>query len=254
MNTLRTWPPQPHGSAEIALGHALPLIPGASVGLATFAMGGEGDLSGDFCTSVLAGERWLIAVGDMEGKGRAASSSVDECRRLLHDTAESGVRPHELVAMLNDVLAGTGRPEDSRPCAVCVVSLRPCEGGFAGRVCNGGSPLPLVARANGELDALGGPNLAAGYFPKPTWNDWAFELSPGDTLIILTDGLVDSRSPQGFFGDERLDLAAQKLAAQHVGDGAAIAAGLVAEAQRFALPHLPQDDMLVLAVSVPHRT
>ena len=233
--------------------HALPRIQGASLGVASFAIGGAGDLGGDFCdTTSLGDERWLFAVGDMEGKGPAAALAAVECRRILHDSAESGAAPHEIIALLNGVLAHADRPEASRPCAVCVVSVRACPGGFAGRVCSGGSPLPVIVRADGSLDTLGGPGGVAGYFPENTWNDWAFDLGPGDALIIFTDGLPDSRSQGRFFGELRLESAARRLASRHPGDGQAIAAGLVAEARRFALPRQPPDDMLVLALSIPH--
>lgn len=232
----------------------LPTIQGASLGIASFSTGGGGDLGGDFCdTTSLGDERWLFAVGDMEGKGPAAALAAAECRRILHASADSGAPPHEIIALLNGVLAHTDRPAATRPCAVCVVSVRACPGGFVGRVCNGGSPLPVVVRANGSLDALGGPGLVAGYFPEGTWNDWAFDLGPGDTLIIFTDGLPDSRSRRRFFGDHRLESAARKLAGCHPGDGSAVARGLVAEARRFAHPCQPPDDMLALALSIPAR-
>lgn len=232
--------------------HPLPTIRGASLGVASFATGGGGDLGGDFCnTTSLGDERWLFAVGDMEGKGPAAALAAEESRRVLHASAESGAPPHEIIALLNGVLAHRDRPAATRPCAVCVVSVRACPGGFAGRVCNGGSPLPVIVRADGSLDPLGGPGLVAGYFPEDTWNDWAFDLGPGDTLIIFTDGLPDSRSRRRFFGHRRLESAARKLAARHPGDGPAIAAGLVGEARRFSHPRQPPDDMLVLALSIP---
>lgn len=231
--------------------YPLPLIRGASLGVASFATGGGGDLGGDFCdTTSLSDERWLFAVGDMEGKGSAAAFSAVECRRILHESAESGASPHEVISLLNGVLADDDRPATTRPCAVCVVSLRACPGGFAGRVCNGGSPLPVVVRADGSLDPLGGPGLVAGYFPEDSWNDWVFGLGAGDTLIIFTDGLADSRSRRRFFGHRRLESAARKLAARHPGDGPAIAKGMVAEARRFAHPRQPPDDMMVLALSI----
>lgn len=234
--------------------HELPKVQGASLGVASFAAGGAGDLGGDFCdTTSLGDERWLFAVGDMEGKGPAAALAAAESRRILHASAESGAAPHQIVALLNGVLADADRPEATRPCAVCVVSVRACPGGFAGRVCSGGSPLPLIVRASGSLDTVGGPGLVAGYFPEDTWNDWAFDLGPGDTLIIFTDGLPDSRSRQRFFGHRRLETAARRLAGRHAGDGQAIAAGLVAAARRFALPLPPPDDMLVLALSIPRE-
>lgn len=233
--------------------HALPKVQGASLGISSFATGRGGDLSGDFCdTTSLGDERWLFAVGDMEGKGPAAAVAAAECRRILHASAESGAAPHEIIALLNGVLAHTDRPATTRPCAVCVVSVRACPGGFAGRVCNGGSPLPVVVRADGSLDTLGGPGLVAGYFPGDTWNDWAFDLGAGDTLVIFTDGLPDSRSRQRFFGHQGLESAARKLAGRHPGDGPAVAAGLVAAARRFAHPRQPPDDMLVLALSIPY--
>lgn len=229
-----------------------PTVQGASLGIASFAIGGGGDIGGDFCdTTSLGDERWLFVVGDMEGKGPAAALAAQECRRILRTSAESGAPPHEIIALLNGVLAHAERPAATRPCAVCVVSVRACPGGFAGRVCNGGSPLPMIVRANGSLDTLGGPGLVAGYFPEGTWNDWAFNLDPGDTLVIFTDGLPDSRSRRRFFGHHRLASAACELAGRHPGDGPAIAAGLVAEARRFALPRQPPDDMLVLALAIP---
>lgn len=230
----------------------LPSIRGASLGVASFATGGVGDLGGDFYdTTSLGDERWLFAVGDMEGKGPAAAQAAAESRRILHASAESGAAPHEIVALLNGVLVDADRPATTRPCAVCVVSVRTFPGGFAGRVCSGGSPLPVVVRADGSLDTLGGPGLVAGYFAEDSWNDWAFDLGRGDTLIIFTDGLPDSRSRRRFFGHDRLESAARKLARRHAGDGPAIAAGLVTAARRFALPLQPPDDMLVLALSIP---
>lgn len=231
----------------------LPAIPGASLGVASYAAGGRGDLGGDFCdTATLDDRRWLFAVGDMEGKGPRAALAAVECRRLLHTAAEGSAAPHEVIAGLNSALLEMDAPASLRPCAVCVVSVRACPGGFAGRVCNGGSPLPLIVRADGRLDPIGGPGLVAGYFPEDTWNDWAFELRPGDTLIVFTDGVPDSRSRQHFFGHQRLESVARTLAGRHPGDGPAVAEGILAEARRFAHPRRPPDDMLALALSVPY--
>lgn len=229
----------------------LPAPDGASFGVAARATGPTGDVTGDFSDVVeLADGRWLLVVGDIEGKGEAAAPAAVRSQRLLHDVGIGGSWPHQLVARLNRAPRRWGPNDADRSLAVCVLSIRACPGGFAGRVCNAGSPLPFVVGDDGTLRSLGGPGQAVGYFPDTTWNDWAFRLVPGDTLIAFTDGLTDARSRNRLFGEGRLDAAARALAARHPGDGPRIAQELIAEACRFVGPSEPQDDIVVVVLAV----
>lgn len=229
----------------------LPTLRDASIGLSSRAADGRWSTGGDFCTlSEQPGRGLLLAVGDIEGKGQPAAPAAARTKRALAAASMGGQWPHTLVAGLNALAASWDPDSQSRSCAVCVMTIRAFPGGFAGLVCNAGSPLPVVVSIDGDIRPLGPPGLATGYLPEHTWNDRAFTLVPGDTLIVATDGLTDARSRNRLFGEGRFEATARAVTARHAGDGPRISRELLQAACRFTEPSPPRDDMLVLVLAL----
>jgi len=73
--------------------------------------------------------------------------------------------------------------------------LDPRDGSFIHTNC-GHHPI-FYLRAGGETEKikLGGPAL--GIFKTPNYRNFKTSLNPGDTLIILTDGIIESQNQRG---------------------------------------------------------
>jgi sigma-B regulation protein RsbU (phosphoserine phosphatase) len=89
--------------------------------------------------------------------------------------------------------------------------------------------------------------MPLGILRDANWEEKAVQLSPGDMLVLYTDGLTEASSPrEEFFGEERLlDLARSNLghSAQEVQDA------LMEHVHQF-VGDAPQFDDITLAVVV----
>jgi serine phosphatase RsbU (regulator of sigma subunit) len=75
-------------------------------------------------------------------------------------------------------------------------------------VASAGQLAPLLRRADGRLEYLQppGPTLPLGIIPDVPYRQLEVALSPGDTLVFYTDGVVEAHNPRGeLFGFERLE-------------------------------------------------
>jgi phosphoserine phosphatase RsbU/P len=230
-----------------------PLFDNVSFGVAARAsVKGEGSRSGGDFTDVvvLPDGRWLVIVGDIEGKGAVVARDAEWAKDLLHTAGTDGDWPHQMVSLLNAARHPSDADVDAPACAVSVLSLRAHKDGFAGRACSAGNPLPLIIKADGHIQTVGGPGMAAGWFADSSWTDWTFTLHAGDTLIAFTDGLTDARSDDFLFGEGPLQAEIRNLAQRFAGDAPHIAKALVDSACSFGQLSTKHDDIAVAVLAV----
>ena len=69
-----------------------------------------------------------------------------------------------------------------------------------------GHPLPLLLRADGAVEAVGGPGTLVGVVPDPDLADASAYLRDGDALVFYTDGVTEARGgdDNGILGEGRL--------------------------------------------------
>ena len=104
----------------------------------------------------------------------------------------------------------------------------------------------MALEAEGGVSKIGLPGRAIGVFEEPhrTGN----RLSPGDSLVLYTDGVVEARSSDGsFFGEERL----ASLLRSSISLDAETLADLVESAILDFQENDPRDDIAVLVLRVP---
>ena len=86
---------------------------------------------------------------------------------------------------------------------------------------NAGHNAPMLLRASGDLERLtaGGPPLGA--LPGASYREATTTLSPGDVLIIFTDGVTEAANPADEeFGEARLERILRDNAGSRVGRSA----------------------------------
>ena len=234
---------------QILLPPRLPKIPGLQVA-ARYLPGGTGtEILGDFYDVFpsLRGS-WGLVVGDVCGKGIPAAKSTALARHTLRGAALRQTRPSLILAGLNQALLDWPA-DDQRFLTAIYATVRPRLTVTSVRISSAGHPLALVRRADGQVNAVGQPGTLLGLFPDPDLSDTRQLLRPGDSMILFTDGVTESRShvDRDVYGDERLrdligglgDLTAARMAAAVIKAIRAFSGGVIS------------DDTVVLVLKVP---
>jgi serine phosphatase RsbU (regulator of sigma subunit) len=105
-----------------------------------------------------------------------------------------------VLDLVNEVVR---RHSEERFCTAAYVRLRRETDGARLIVSCAGHPPPLVLRAGGDVESVPARGRVLGPFPELASVDRMVRLDSGDALILYTDGVVDARGPEGFFGEER---------------------------------------------------
>lgn len=149
-----------------------------------------GAVSGDYCDLVPAegasGELFFL-LGDVSGKGVAASMLMSGLRAIVRTLIGASPPVSVLMRQANRLFCESTAAAHFAT-LVCGRASR------SGRIeiCNAGHPPPLLARG-GEVVALGATGLPIGLFCEGAFESTTFELAPGDTLLLYTDGLTETR-------------------------------------------------------------
>lgn len=67
----------------------------------------------------------------------------------------------------------------------------------AGEIVQAGHPHPMLRRADGSVEMLGAGGLPVGLVPGAAYQSVSFQLSPGDQLLLQSDGFVECPLPDG---------------------------------------------------------
>jgi integral membrane sensor domain MASE1/anti-sigma regulatory factor (Ser/Thr protein kinase) len=225
----------------------LPDIPGIESAVCFRAAGERHLVGGDFYDLFRSDDRsWAAVVGDVCGKGAGAAAVTGLARYTLRAAAIQERRPSRILELLNDAILRQRAPNEF--CTVAFARLEP-NGAAGARITlsSGGHPLPLVLRSDGVVETLGGPGTMLGLVADPKLMDYTAELSPGDSLVLYTDGLTDAYAPQRPITPA--DLAS--ILELHAGRGAR---EIVDGIQRAVLENgdgEPRDDIALLVLRVP---
>jgi len=153
-----------------------------------------GDIGGDFCDvlpNAATGET-LVLVGDVAGKGVAASMLMSSLLASARSLSSVGLRPAELLSRVNALFHDTTSPSSYATLAAAV--LRP--NGDADLYSAGHWP-PILKRAHALEPVTIASGLPIGLFPDAKYTATRVRLRPGDTLLFYTDGAIDEDHSAG---------------------------------------------------------
>ncbi len=177
---------------------AFPQMPHVAVTASTLACHSVG---GD-CFDVVAlnGGRFGFFVGDVAGKGIAASLLATLLQGVFYTTAALDIPLVEVTTRVNQFLCE--RSSDDRYATLFYGVLDP-QGAL--EYVNAGHVPPLIRRASGELVELSSSNFPVGMFREAEFASQRVSLAPGDYLVIYSDGVSEARNLRDeMFEQERL--------------------------------------------------
>ncbi|MGI8774847.1 MAG: PP2C family protein-serine/threonine phosphatase [Actinomycetota bacterium] len=212
---------------------------------AAYKPAGEGiEVGGDFYDLFETGrDDWGMVLGDVVGKGPKAAALTGLARYTLRAAAMRSRRPSSILSVLNEAIV---RQFPDEFCTVAYCRLRKRDGVVTLTASVGGHPPPLVVSSTGDVRAMADPGLIVGAFEGWHGKDRRTRLSPGDTLIIYSDGVTEARREDDLFGEERLLTWLKQTARASVEE---VAQGLAAAAEEHHLGSA-SDDIAILVARV----
>ncbi|MFI0714578.1 SpoIIE family protein phosphatase [Streptomyces inhibens] len=189
----------------------LPRIPGVDLA-ASYHPAGEGlDVGGDFYDVFpLADDRWALMIGDVCGRGARAATTTGMVRHTARAAARLLNDPAAVVAAINDALTESTPGQDYFVGADYFVSLvygelRRTASHLTVDLMRAGHVPPLVRRGDGTVEELAHPGGLLGIDREFNDTPCRVHLYPGDSLVLVTDGITEARSADGeFFDNDRL--------------------------------------------------
>jgi serine phosphatase RsbU (regulator of sigma subunit) len=221
----------------------LPEVSGIDFGAEYVPTGGGVDVGGDFYDVVaLDGDRWLVVVGDVSGKGVQAATVTGLVRDVTRVLIRDGRPLSEALARLNETLVERG---GGRFCTLALAVVGPGTGGrLEVLLYLAGHDQPVLLHADGSTSLVGACGTALGLLTAISSPPSSVYLEPGDTLVFYTDGVTERRRGVELFGVDRLRAEAAALA----GFPAEVVASRLRAATLNFSTETPRDDIAIFTL------
>ena len=198
-----------------------------------------GPVSGDYCDLIPTDGHLFFALGDVSGKGVAASMLMTQLHAMFRSLTAASLPLGQIVTHANRIL---------------------CEGALAGQyatlVCgqaqadgrveiHNAGHLPAIVVGQGGVLRIESTGLPLGLFCEADFSATRLQLDLGDTLFLFTDGLSEARSADDEYGVDRV----MQLVRQQAGRSPSeLIAACLDDLNRFADPREKTDDLTLLAI------
>ncbi|WP_346777124.1 ATP-binding SpoIIE family protein phosphatase [Streptomyces sp. HNM0575] len=213
-------------------------------------------VGGDFYDLFPMGDnRWSFLLGDVQGKDPEAMSVTGLTRHLVRLLAREGHGVESVLSRLNAAMAEEGAEavavggESAQPRFLSLVygELLPDAraGGAHCTIASAGHPPPLKLSPRGDVTAVVESQMLLGIDAGTDFTAFDFDLSPGETLLCVTDGVTERRSGQRQLDD---DDGLAEILAGCVGMGAMGVAERVRQAAHDFGPDPVEDDLAILVL------
>jgi serine phosphatase RsbU (regulator of sigma subunit) len=201
------------------------------------------EVGGDFYTYLALSEgRVAVAIGDISGKGIGAALLMALTASTVESQGRQLEHPAQVLQALNQVLAPRLRANHMNAALLFAV-FDPHRATL--RVANAGMIAPIVISYTGNrfIDVGG---LPVGAFAGASYIEEELHLAPDDTLLLVSDGVVEAHSPSGeLFGFERLEAL---IADVRPGDVRTLVERVLSAVQEHMNGAEQHDDITIVAV------
>ncbi|MET7291660.1 SpoIIE family protein phosphatase [Streptomyces griseoloalbus] len=202
-----------------------PRIPGMSVAARYVPTGGGLQVGGDWYDVIpLPCGRFALVIGDVQGHDVRAAGLMGQLRIALRAYASEGHRPDAVLSRASRFLHGISEadPAEMRFATCLYVEVDPVSGVL--EIARAGHPDPVIRMADATVltrPTAGG--LPLGIDPDADYPTTRLLLEPGETLLICTDGLIETGGHDLETGWQRL----RGILEEHQGNQEELADALV---------------------------
>ncbi|MFI7385167.1 SpoIIE family protein phosphatase [Streptomyces sp. NPDC049813] len=184
-----------------------PAVPGMGIAARYVPTGGGLQVGGDWYDIIplpggpagtgSGGGRIALVIGDVQGHDVRAAGLMGQLRIALRAYAAEGHRPDAVLSRASRFLHGIGDtahggdPADARFATCLYVEADPATGVL--EIARAGHPDPAIRMADGTVmmrPTAGG--LPLGIDPDADYPTTRIVLEPGETLLLCTDGLIET--------------------------------------------------------------
>ena len=161
------------------------------------------EVGGDFYDFfMIDDDRLALVIADVSGKGIPAALFMMVSRTLIKNRIQIGDSPAAALASVNEQLCEGNKAELFVTVWLAVISLSTGKGVAA----NAGHEHPAIKRAGGEYElAMYRHSPAVAAMEGMRYKEHEFELHPGDSLFVYTDGVTEAtNSSNKLFGTDRM--------------------------------------------------
>ena len=198
-------------------------------------------LGGDYYDYVnLPDGRLAVVLADVSGKGISAALLVAKLSAEIRFLLASEKCPARIMEKLNEIFSES-RWEDRFVTMILAVLDA---GSHEVTLVNAGHMAPLLRKADGGVTAVGedASGLPLGVDGAFTYDKTTVALSPGESIVLFTDGITEAMNPEGeLYGGERLW--SQVAAGNGQDDVTALAVRILDDVRRFVGNRAQSDDM-----------
>jgi sigma-B regulation protein RsbU (phosphoserine phosphatase) len=187
-------------------------------------------------------DRIVVALGDVSGKGVSAALFMAVAVTVLRTLARQIAEPDEILRRLNDELLEQN-PRGMFVTLQCLVF--DLEKRRVSCACAGHHQLVILSPGHAPQFACPSSGRPVGLLPCNPVDAQTFELTPGDTFVLFSDGVSEAINPdQGFFGEDRLVATLSTLAEARPAE---TVTRVLADVRAFMAGAKQSDDITVLA-------
>lgn len=190
----------------------------------------------------LSDSKLAVCIADVVGKSVSAALLMASVQATVRAFASETAAPSWLCSRVNAVLCNNIA---SGKFVTMFYGVLDGERRILNYI-NAGHLRPILVCSSGRVHQLENSGAVLGVFPEWKYEDSVVELSPGDRLLLFTDGITEAATDGGEeFGEERLIAATKNMIREAP---SLIQATLLAEVKQFCHAQL-QDDATLLVIA-----
>jgi len=159
-------------------------------------------LGGDFFDIIrLDRDRLVLIIADVSGHGTSSALIAAMLKTSFSHAAPVCPSPQALFKAINQDFAFRLHTEHYITACYCIIDFKSCLISYS----LAGHPPQFILRASGQLETIATNGFSLGVFEDISYEERQDSFSPGDRLILFTDGLIECPNQAGQpFGREQL--------------------------------------------------
>lgn len=202
-------------------------------------------VSGDYCDLITSADQSLLFVlGDVSGKGVAASMLMAHLQAMFRTLISINLPLEQMLERASRVFC-----ESTLPSHYATLACGKADASGQIEISNAGHLPPLLIHG-GKVDKVEANGLPVGVFCSQHFSVDRFQMDPGDTLFLYTDGFSESLDGAGSeYGIARLS---ELLRANHDVQPKQLIATCLSEVEKFRSGSSINDDLTLMAIQRVH--